>query len=127
MNFQKTRIGGALLILLCAMFLSSSCSQKKSQPKTAEPNFIDLGALELSNKQQSRHELGGGKTAVITPTTLSNGKLLVQMFIETSDTSGRRIPVGMSSAFVQPNHPVKLSVRDVHIKFIPRLKTNQRN
>lgn len=124
MNFQKIRNGSTLLILLCAAFLSTSCSHKEAAPKTAEPRFTDLGVLKLSNKQQSRHELGGGKTAVITPTTLPNGKLLVQMFIQAPDASGKTMPVGMSSAFVQANQPVKLSVRDVHIKFTPTLKDN---
>jgi hypothetical protein len=122
MNFQKIRNGSALLVLICATFLSASCSQKKTPSKTTEPGFLDLGVLELSNKQQSRHELGGGKTAVITPTRLPNGKLLVQMFIETSDANGRKRPVGISSAFVQANHAVKLSVREVHIKFTPKLR-----
>ena len=117
-----------LLILICLALFLTGCSKQSLSPDAlasrhaAKPNVTDLGVVEISDKVSSRHEVGTGRTAVLTPTVLPDGTLDIAIVIEEPPVNSRRKLLAMPRVITKPGQAVEISVDELGLKFTPTLK-----
>jgi hypothetical protein len=103
--------------------LAVSCSEKSKAPSDASPKVIDLGALELADNEPLQIELSEGRTAVVTAKVLPDGSMDIGTVIQAPPVDGKRKLLGMPRVITKPGHAVEVSVGDVGLKFMPKLKS----
>ena len=67
-------------VLLSLMLALTSCS--KHSASTSQRTQTDLGVVQVSTGQTTRHDLGNGETCTITPTVFTNGTILLEMKVK---------------------------------------------
>src|ERR1019366_9672563 len=77
---MKNRTSLIPLTLLALTF--AGCSKHSPDAAAAHPKVQDLGVVEVSDGIQTRHDLGGGRVCIITPTVQKDGSVLLSMSIE---------------------------------------------
>jgi hypothetical protein len=106
-----------LLGVALAAALWAGCS-KHSSEESAPPQSVDLGTVELSAGQPSRHDLGNGAVCVITATPMGVNSLELIVALE---KSGRQV----ASSRIVPAKADRLyhiSVGHVKIEMTPHMK-----
>jgi len=76
-----------------------------------------LGVVEVSDGIQSRHDLGGGRICLVTPTVQKDGSLLLALRIE---AAGKLL--SEPKVITKPDRAFEVSVGDVGVGFTPHLK-----
>ena len=106
------------LIALAALALTfAGCS--KPAPAAAAPHFKvpNLGVVEVSDGIQSRHDLGGGRICLVTPTVQKDGTLLLALRIE---EAGRLLSA--PSVVTKSDRAFEVSAGEVGVGFTPHLR-----
>lgn len=130
MNFFRYQNVGVLFVVTLLALLSAGCSRQSKSPDgpgsshAAKPNIIDLGVLDLSDNEPSRHELSDGRTAVVTAKVLPDGSLDIGTVIQAPPVDGKRKLLGMPRIITKSGEPVEVMVDDAGLKFTPTLKSN---
>ena len=105
------------LIALALFALALTSCSKHSPDAAASPKVYDLGVVEVSDGIQSRHDLGGGRVCIITPTIQKDGSVLLSMRIE---ESGKLLQ--LLRAQTRSDIPFQMSVGDINIGMKPHIK-----
>ena len=107
----------AIFALLTLLF--TACS--KHPPTIASPKLADLGVVEMSDGLPIYHDLGGGKTCIITPTIITNG-IRLAFVIEKTNSDGvvqtLATPVMERTGIGR----MEVTVGDVDIRVTPKIK-----
>ena len=103
--------------LAAAVSLLAGCSKHSSQESTT-PKAVNLGTVELSSGQPSRHDLGGGAVCVLTATPLGANSLEL---IATLEKSGRTVAT-TRRAPAMADSPLDLALGDIHVGLTPHMK-----
>jgi len=101
-------------LLAALMLFGVSCS-KKSEP--APKQTIDIGVVDLNNGAQNRIELKNGMVCIITPRSVTDGKLMLNMEFQQSN-----VVIASPRAEATPDQPVSIDVTDFILKLTPHLK-----
>ena len=107
----------ALIAVALLAFTFASCSKHSPDATVAGPKVQDLGVVEVSDGVQTRHDLGGGRVCIITPTIQKDGSILLSMRVE---ESGKLLQ--QMRAQTKPDVPFRISVGDINIGMNPRIK-----
>ncbi len=111
-----------LLKLFVGVMLSAGlltgCSKHESAKEAGTPKSVNLGTIELSSGQPSRHDLGDGFACIITASSLDASSLEV---ISALEKAGKKIS-STRSAPVLPDRPLDVSFGDIQVQFTPHLK-----
>jgi len=106
------------LIALALLALTfTGCSRHSSDAATTRPKVYDLGVVEVSDGIQSRHDLGGGKVCIITPTIQKDGIVLLSISVE---ESGKLVQ--QMRAKTRSDIAFQMSVGDLSIGMNPHVK-----
>jgi hypothetical protein len=111
------KLGKALFGVALAVSLLAGCSRKPSADATA-PKALDLGTLELTSGQPSRHEVGGGEDCVITANALDASTLELVVVLE---KNGKRVAFSRANP-ISPDQPLDTAIGDVQLHFTPHIK-----
>jgi hypothetical protein len=103
--------------LLAACVLTGGCS-KPGTPEAAPPKVFDLGMVELSPSQPSRHDLGGGAACVFTAKPLDSSSLELIAVLE---KSGKRVSSTRAGP-INTDRPLELSFGDIRVLLTPHIK-----
>jgi hypothetical protein len=74
------RIRNLLTILASLTVALTGCSKHSSTGPHAKQT--DLGVIQVSDGETTRHDLGNGQICTITPTVSSNGTIVLQMEVK---------------------------------------------
>ncbi len=105
------------LAWLALGFVFAGCSKPSSAAATVRPHVYDLGVVEVSDGVPSRHDLGGGRVCMATPTVQKDGSVLIAMRIE---ESGKLLQ--LLRAQTRSDVPFQISVGDLSIGMNPHIK-----
>jgi len=111
----------ALVFLALTFAGCSKQSPEAIRPATAlaYPKDHDLGVIEVSDGIQSRHDLGGGRVLIITPSILKDGSIFLSMSVEKFAKV-----LDSPRAQTRPDVPVAYSSAngDISFGFTPHIK-----
>jgi hypothetical protein len=115
---MKTTCRTSLFTLALAVSLFTGCSKHSPQESAApRPKVTNLGVVEFSNGKPSRHDLGGGRVCIITPTVQKDGSVLLAMTVE---ESGKKLAASRIETL--PDRAVEISFGDISLGFTPQIK-----
>jgi hypothetical protein len=106
-----------LLGMALAASLLAGCSKHSAQ-ESGTPKLVDLGTVELSPGQPSRHDLGGGAVCVLTAQPLGAGTLELFAVLE---KSGRQVAT-TRRAPTQADVPLDIAFGEIHVGLTPHMK-----
>ena len=109
---MKHRTSLIALTLLVLAFAGCSKHSAATYPKV--PN---LGVVEVSDGITSRHDLGGDRVCIVTPTVQKDGSLLLALRIE---EAGKLLAAPRVQTM--SDRPFEVTVGDISIGFTPHLK-----
>jgi hypothetical protein len=112
---MKNRTSLIALISLALAF--AGCSKRSPDAGVAHPKVQDLGVVEVSDGIQTRHDIGGGRVCIITPTIQKDGSILLSMRIE----EGGKV-LASPRAQTKTDMPVHFSVGDIGVGLTPHIK-----
>jgi hypothetical protein len=119
-------------LIIAALLISVFAGCSKHPPAAVAPKITDLGVVEIASGTPIRHDLGGGKTCVISPTvTVATNKAVqggrvtlikMRMTIEQPDSSG--IVQTQACPWVQAiaGEAAEWQVGDLDIRLTTKLK-----
>ncbi len=102
------------IILAALMLLGVSCSKK---PEVPVQQTVDIGVVDLNNGAENRVDLKDGSVCFITPKSMMDGKLMLNMRVEKSGSV-----VASPRAEATPDQPVSVYLNDYILKLTPHLK-----
>lgn len=102
------------VLLAALMLLGVSCSKK---PEAPVQQTVDIGVVDLNNGAENRIELKDGSVCFITPKSMTDGKLMLNMRVEKSGTI-----LASPRAEATPDQPVSVYLTDYILKLTPHLK-----
>jgi hypothetical protein len=73
-------IRNLLTILMSLTLALTSCS--KHSTVVQQSKQTDLGVVQVSNGETTKHDLGDGQICTMTPTVFTNGTILLDMKVE---------------------------------------------
>ena len=114
---QRTPLIPLALLALGFTFTFAGCSKPSSAAATARPHVYDLGVVEVSDGVPSRHDLGGGRVCIATPTVQKDGTVLIAMRVEEAGKLSQLLRVQTRS-----DMPFQISVGDLSIGMNPHIK-----
>jgi hypothetical protein len=104
------------MALVASLF--TGCSKNSPQESASpRPKVTNLGVVEVSDGKPSRHDLGGGRVCIITPTVLTGGIVELAMIIE---ESGKQLAAPRVSTLA--DRAVEVSVGDIGVGLTPHIK-----
>ena len=106
-----------LLGVMLAAGLVAGCSKHSAQ-ESAAPKMVDLGTVELSSGQPSRHDLGGKVVCVLTAQSLGADSL---QLIAVLEKSGQKVSSTRAGP-ITADRPLELSFGDIHVGLTPHMK-----
>jgi hypothetical protein len=109
-----------LLAMVVVAGVVAGCSKKQSgsEQESAGPKQVDLGTVQLTSGQPSRHELGGKSVCVLTALPLDAHSIELIAVLE---KNGKKV----SSTRVSPattDRPMDISFGDIHVGLTPHMK-----
>ena len=108
----------SLLTLALVAALFTGCSKHSPQESAApRPKVTNLGVVEVSDGKPSRHDLGGSRVCIITPTVQKDGSVLLAMTIE---ESGKKLAAPRIQTL--PDRAVEISIGEIAVGFTPQIK-----
>jgi len=108
---------GFLVLALVAVPISG-CSKKPSSDNSTQPEAVNLGTVEVTYGSPSRHDLGGGRTCVLTAQPMDRDNCELVAVVE---KGGKKV----ASTRVAParlNAPLDLSLGMVQIQLTLKIK-----
>jgi hypothetical protein len=109
---MKFRFSAVMLAAL--MLFDISCSKKSAPPAQ---QTVDLGVVDLNNGAENRIDLKNGTVCIITPKSVMDGKLMLNMQVEKAG-----VVVALPRAEATPDQPVSVYLNDFILKLTPHLK-----
>jgi hypothetical protein len=102
------------VVLAAFALIVTGCSKKAEAP--VQPT-IDLGVVDLNNGTENQLDLKNGTTCTVTPRSVADGHVMLQMQVQKGGTV-------LASPRVEatPDQPVSVSLNDVILKFTPHMK-----
>ena len=121
---EMQRISAATMVLLAGLILTgcnkNSASQKTSSPGlsansfggNAETNMIsrDLGALTLTNHNETCVPLGAGKACLVTPKMIDSHNVQLTLTVETRTAKGRIHDLSITQVVTRPGKSFEVAV-----------------
>jgi hypothetical protein len=114
MTYRASLTTGALLVSLL-----TGCS--RHSPAVTSPQVMDLGVVEISDGALNRHDLGGGRVLLVTPTVFTNGRVRLALAVEETDATGA---IRKSEAQVQtsPDIATRFSLAEIDFSLTAHIK-----
>jgi hypothetical protein len=106
-----------VVALAAAASLLAGCSKQSAQD-SAVPKSVNLGTVELSPGQPSRHDLGDGIMCVLTAEPLGADRLQLVAVLEKSGQKAGSSRV----APIMADQPLQISLKGFKIDLTPHLK-----
>jgi len=94
----------------------------KPTPAVSTPaNAKDLGELMLTNRYETRVNLGAGRSCTITPRLLDRDNLQLIMALQSSQANGKTAGLIVTQVTTRPGQPFEVAVGDMDIILTPEL------
>jgi len=118
--------------------LPSSCSKTSTAAKQVAPapqpvatnsspavptssNAKDLGELELTNRCETRVELGAGRSCTITPKLLDHDSLQLTMALQSKQANGKTAGFIVTQVVTRPGKSFEVAIGDMDITITPEI------
>ena len=111
-------------LITAALFASllTGCSKHSSVVATPSVTYTNLGVVEVSDGIPIRHALGDGRAYILTPTVFKDGRIEVRLDLQVTNSSGAVETVQGPTDCVLPGNEARVSVNDVGIHIVPKVK-----
>jgi type II secretory pathway component HofQ len=107
-----------LLIIFAAFTLAlTSCSKHSDSGSGSHAKQSDLGIVQVSNGEKTRHVLKNGQICTILPTVSADGTILLDMFVERDGQVISRPRIQTKSGI-----PAAIESGEVNIAITPVIK-----
>lgn len=103
--------------LLALALALAGCSKPPQNATSVSTKFLDLGVVEISDGVQSRHDIGGGKVCIVTPSIQKDSTIILSMSIEESGKVLLKPRVQTGSGV-----PFQIAIGDLGIGMTPVIK-----
>jgi len=90
-------------------------------PVSTPSNAKDLGELALTDRHETRIELGGGRSCTITPKLLDRDKLQLTLTLQSRGTDGKTTGFIVSQVTTRPGQPFEAAVGNMDITLTPEI------
>jgi hypothetical protein len=111
-----------LFIAALVGMVFSGCSKHPIVAATPSVTYTNLGVVEFSDGVPIRHALGDGRTYILTPTILKDGRIDTRLDLQVTNASGAAETLQGPTMCVFAGNPVSFSVADVGINMTPKIK-----
>ena len=111
------KIHTSLIALALLALTFAGCSKHSPDTTATHQKVLDFGVVEVSDGVQSRHDLGGGRVCIITPTIQKDGSVLLSCRVEESGKFLTSLGIKTLS-----DHSVTVSVKDISFGLTPHIK-----
>jgi hypothetical protein len=112
----------SLFIAALIALVLSGCLKHPKAVATPNVTYINLGAVQVSDGTPIRHTLSDGRTYILTPTILKDGRIDMRLDLQVTNSSGAVETLQGPTDCVFAGDPVSFSVNDVGIKMTPKAK-----
>ena len=100
----------------------SSLAAAPPSPAVSSPsNTKDLGELELTNRYETRVELGAGRSCTITPRLLDRDSLQLTMALQSKQANGKTAGFIVTQVTTRPGKPFEVAIGDMDITITPEI------
>ena len=107
----------SLIALASLALVFAGCSKHSAAAAAPHPKIQNLGVVEVSDGIQSRHDLGGGRVCIVSPTIQKDGTILLAMRIE---EAGKLLVA--PRVITKPDEAFEFSAGDIGVGFTPHIK-----
>ncbi|MFZ1074422.1 MAG: hypothetical protein WAO21_13435 [Verrucomicrobiia bacterium] len=84
-------------------------------------NTKDLGELALTNRYETRVELGAGRSCTITPKLLDRDNLQLTMALQSTNPNGKTAGFIVTQVVTRPGKPFDVAIGDMDITITPEI------
>lgn len=114
--------GASLAIAAAVGLVFSGCSKHPNVAATPIVTYTNLGVVEVSDGVPIRHVLSDGRTYILTPAILKDGRIETRLDLQVTNASGAVEILQGPTDCVFPGNPVSFSIADVGVKMTPKVK-----